>query len=149
MDKLEPQSLTSLQWKLLLTNPRQLPPPIMTPTDTDRPRRENKWSTAGSNVPKALFSDGEGWRLQREDFGLDEELTHPTVYDFPVLRSGIQYDNGSLIVVLPILKLSSGVLQLQTSLMSAVCGDILQTTGFKPDLLNNEHLQGSLWSLKR
>ena len=84
-----------------------------------------------------MFSDCKGWRFQREDLRLDEQLAHPTIYDFAVLRSGIEYDDGSLVVVLPILELSSGVLRLRTSLASALYGDTLHTADFKPDLLNN------------
>lgn len=75
---------------------------------------------AGSNLPKALLSDGEGWRLQGEDLGLDEQLAHPAIDDLPVLRPGVQDDHGSLVVVLPILELSSGVLRLRTSHISAL-----------------------------
>jgi len=91
-----------------------------------------------------LLSDGEGWRLQREDLGLDEQLAHPTIDDLSVLGAGIQYDDGSLVVVLPILQLSAGVLRLRTSLASVLCGDTLQTADFKPDLLNNSRLQSFL-----
>lgn len=64
------------------------------------------------HLPKALLPDGEGGRLQGEDLGLDEELTHPAVDDLPVLCTSIQDDDSSLVVVLPVLQLSSSVLWL-------------------------------------
>lgn len=66
----------------------------------------------GRDVPESLLPDGEGRRLQREDLGLHEELSHAPVDDLAVLRARVQDHHGALVVVLPILELCPGVLGL-------------------------------------
>lgn len=63
--------------------------------------------------PESLLFYGKRWCFQREDFRLHEQLPHSSVYDFSVLSTRIQDDNGAFTVVVAVLEVSSGIFQLQ------------------------------------